>query len=187
MRFTPKGTSYVNGEAGLDQYRSGMKLVPCPHCGAVGYLICHGYATGYGQKGPERVVRGGRFFCSNRYRRKGCGRTFSVLLAGYMRCRMVPASTLWKFLGGVQRGQSRHAAWYRVGSPFSMQTGYRLWKAVKQQQSWIRTWLSRLRPPPKVDASEPVFHVIEHLRCAFEDAACPIAAFHLYFQRSFLG
>lgn len=144
MRY-PKGTCYVNTSEDLDQYRKEIKFVPCPHCGAVGFLICHGFLNGYGQKGHEKVVRGGRFFCSNRYRRKGCGRTFSVLLAEFMPGRMVPASTLWKFLRGIQRGQTRHAAWYKVGSPFSMETGYRLWKEVKRQQSRIRVRLARAK------------------------------------------
>jgi hypothetical protein len=186
MRYTPKGTYYVNSKADLDQYRNEIKSVPCPHCGAVGYLICHGYVMGYGQTGAERMVRGGRFFCSNRYRRKGCGRTFSVLLADFMHRRIVPASTLWDFLKGVRGGLSRHAAWYKVGSPFSIQTGYRLWGEVKRQQPRIRAMLSRLKPPPETSSSEPIFQMLEHLRSIFPDTHCPITAFHLRFQCSFL-
>jgi len=187
MRHTPKGTYYVNSKSDLDQYRSGIKLVPCPHCGAVGYLICHGYESGYGQKGPAQVIRGGRFFCSNRHRRRGCGRTFMTLLAEFMCRRIVPASTLWNFLKGVRGGRGPHAAWYKVGSPFSMQTGYRLWQEVKRQQPRIRAMLSRLQPPPETCASEPVFQMLEHLQSVFEPAHCPIVAFHLRFQSSFLG
>lgn len=181
-----KRVCYVANRAGLDEFRNGIKFLPCPHCGKTGFLICYGYMMGYGQKGAERIVRGGRFLCSNRHRRHGCGRTFPVLLAEFMKNRIVPASTLWKFLEEVQQGKTRHAAWYRVGSPFSIDTGYRLWAQVRQQQSRIRALLRRLKPPPKKTSANPVFQMIRHLRSVFPAAPCPIAAFQLRFQCSFL-
>ena len=186
MRFSKYHYRYFNSAAEFDQYQKQLKFVPCPHCGKSGCLICHGYLRGYGQSGNEQVIRGHRFFCSNRYRKSGCGKTFSILSSNFLRRHIVPASTLWKFLQKVRNGLSRHAAWYQVGSPFSIKTGYGLWRKIKRRQTWIRTLLSRVKSPPLTDASEPVFQMIEHLYCVFPDVSCPITAFHMRFQRSFL-
>ncbi|MFC1461358.1 hypothetical protein ACFLQR_02425 [Verrucomicrobiota bacterium] len=185
MRY-PKGKTYLSSEAEFEQYRKQLKFLACPHCGETGFLICHGFLRGYGQSGHEKIIRGRRFFCSSRHRRKGCGRTFSILFSGFLRHHMVSANILWKFLQGVRRGLSRHAAWEQVGSPFSIETGYRLWKELKRQQSSIRSRLSRYTLPPAVDSDEPVFYMLEHLRSLFPEAPCPIIAFHVQFQCSFL-
>ncbi len=183
---TPKGTSYLSSAADFEQYRKRLRFAPCPHCGSVGFLICHGYLRGYGESGHEKVIRGRRFFCSNRGRRAGCGRTFSVLFSGFLRRHTVPAATLWKFFRGVRRGLSRKASWERLGSPFTVETGYRLWKSLRKRQVWIRSRLSRDRPPPATDSAEPIFQLLDHLAAIFPHSPCPIAAFQLRFQRPFL-
>ena len=177
---------YANRTEELDQYRFLIKLKPCPHCGAVGYLICHGYLKGFGRKGHQRIRRGCRFFCSNRDRRQGCGRTFSVLLAAFLRRHMVPATMVWGFLQGVRSGMKRKAAWEEGCGGFALETGYRLWDRLTMAQGAIRSRLSRLMRPPRVESREPVFQMIEHLRRAFPHAACPISAYHVRFQRSLL-
>lgn len=99
---------------------------------------------------------------------------------------MVPATMLWGFLQGVRSGMSRKAAWEQVSGGFTLDTGYRLWTRLKLGQGAIRSRLSRLRRPPRVENSEPIFQMIEHLRSIFPDPKCPIAAFHVRFQRSLL-
>jgi len=183
---TPKGIFYLSSAADFEQYKKHLKFEPCPHCRAVGFLICHGYLRGYGQSGHEKIVRGRRFFCSNRGRRRGCGRTYSVLFSGFLRRHVVPAATLWKFLRGVRRGLSRKASWEKVGLPFTVQTGYRLWKSLRRRQVWIRSRLSSSSPPPATDSTEPLFQLLDHLRYAFPSARCPIAAFQLHFQCPFM-
>ena len=122
MRY-PKGRKYCNTEADLHQYMLSLKLVPCPHCGKVGFLIGHGFLGGYSETGQEHVVRGWRFFCSNRHRRRGCGRTFSVLLSDVLKGFMVRAHTLWNYLKKVTGGMSRRAAWEQTRESFSPQSG----------------------------------------------------------------
>jgi hypothetical protein len=43
------------------EYRRTIKQTACPHCGLIGFLICHGFLWGYGEEGSERVRRGCRF------------------------------------------------------------------------------------------------------------------------------
>lgn len=186
MRYTPKGIYYLNSTADFAQYRNQLKFIPCPHCRAVGFLICHGYLRGYGQTGSDKIIRGQRFFCSNRDRRAGCGRTYSVLFAGFLYRHTIPASALWKFIQGVRRGLNRKHAWEKLGLPFTIQTAYRLWNTFLKHQSSIRSHLISKRPPPNTNAPIPIFQLIEHLASAFPHASCPIAAFQAHFQRSFL-
>lgn len=183
---TPKGKRYCSDEAEMDQYRLGLKMELCPHCGAVGWLIGHGYLRGYGEDSSELLVRGRRFFCSNRGLRKGCGRTFSVLFARFIRSFMVACATLSDFLKGVRGGLSRKRAWEQAGGPFALETGYRLWNRLKRRQSRLRVLLSSLAPPPRTDAAEPIHQLIAHLESIWPHAECLVEAFQTRFQRSFI-
>ncbi len=184
---TTKGNSYISSAADLEPWRSRLKLDPCPHCGAIGFLICHGYLRGYGETNDCDTIRGRRFFCSNRDRRKGCGKTFSLLFAHLLRGFSVSATTLWGFIKGVAKGLSRKAAWEGLRGGFSLETAYRLWRRTRHSQIPIRMRLSREKPPPATDSSEPLFEVIAHLETVFPTASCPITAFQEHFQRGFLG
>lgn len=183
----PKGNKYCSSEFELLQYQRGLKFVSCPHCGQVGFLICHGFLRGYADVGQEIVVRGWRFFCSNRYRRRGCGRTFSVLLADVLWGFVVRAATLWRFVQGVAGGLSRKAAWERAQTGFSLESGYRLWRRLQSAQSRIREMLCRERPPPQSSSDEPLFQLAAHLQCVFASDECPFAGFQTRFQTAVLG
>lgn len=183
---TPKGKQYCSSEAQLHQYLLGLAMVPCPHCRRIGYLIGHGFLRGYAENGQEQVIRGRRFFCSNRYRRRGCGGTFSVLLADMLRGFMVRARTLWRFLQGVSDGLSRKAAWEQAQEAFSLQSGYRLWRKFNRAQTHIRAFLSRRCPAPASSSAEPMKQLLAHLKCAFPSETCPFAGFQSHFQHSLL-
>ena len=183
----PKGNKYCSNESELLQYQRELKFVSCPHCGQVGFLICHGFLCGYAETGQEIAVRGRRIFCSNRYRRRGCGRTFSVLLADVLRGFVVRAGTLWRFVLGVIGGLSRKASWERVQTDFSLESGYRLWRRIQGAQSRIRELLCRERPPPQSFSDEPLFQLVTHLQCVFASDQCPFAGFQTRFQTAVLG
>ena len=184
---TSKGNDYRSDLDELDQYRMKLKQEICPHCRALGFLIGHGFLRGYGENNREEEIRGRRFFCSNRNRRQGCGRTFSVLLADRLGGFMLPATTLWSFLHRVRGGLTRKAAWEGLKGSFSLETAYRIWKRLQQAQSHIRTRLANHRDLyASSETSNPLFELIDHLRGAFPMASCPIAAFQIQFQTPFL-
>ncbi len=175
---TSKGKKYCSNELKLNQYRRELKFVFCPHCHQVGFLIGHGFLVGYAERGEELVIRGRRFFCSDRFRRQGCGRTFSVLISDVLLGFVVRASTLFAFLNGVAMGLSRRASWLKVsGGKFSIQSGYRLWSRLLKAQVHIRTMLNRERPPPDCEASDPLMQMLGHLRRFFPSAQCPFRSF----------
>ncbi len=160
-----------------------LKQTPCPHCKVVGTLIWHGFLRGYDDSNPPRkAVRARRVFCSNRHRRPGCGRTFSVWLADKIRRLNLTTGSLWRFLQRAAAGPIA-AAIRTVECHLSDRTWQRLWKRFDRAQSKIRTALCGRCPPPELPARpppepapRPAAEVLAHLQAAFPDAN-PIAAF----------
>jgi hypothetical protein len=180
-------TVYVSSTAEFDKHKRTLKLAPCPHCRAVGFLVRHGYLTGHGEGVNDAVQRGWRIFCSNRRRRKGCGRTYAVLLTTFLFRRMVGTQKLWLLLQGLRQGLSIKAAWEQVASPFCLETGYRLRQAFLRSQTGIRSLLLRAEALPRMNVADPAFQVIEHLRAVFRASPCPVAEFQGRFQAAFLA
>ena len=162
-----------------------LKQTPCPHCKSVGMLIQHGHLYGFDDSSPQRkTLRARRIFCSNRNRRRGCGRTFSVWAADKIRRLSLTTRTLWKFL---QRAvaDSIAAAIRAADCHLSDRTLQRIWKRFDRGQSQIRTTLfGHNRPPPELSSHRPAAQVLAHLQAAFSDAD-PLAAFQ-HATRSFI-
>jgi hypothetical protein len=109
------------------------------------------------------VVRGRRVLCSNRHRRVGCGRTFSVLLSTVLAGFMVRTLTLFRFASSVASGLTRRRAWLgSVGGALSLSSGYRLWRRLSGAQSWLRARLCCAAAPPHCDAREPLTQFFAH-------------------------
>jgi len=161
-----------------------LKLTPCPHCKFVGALNWHGFLRGFDESSPrQEAVRARRIFCSNRNRRDGCGRTFSVWFAGKIRRLSLTTGALWRFLQCAVAGGIL-AAIRALDCQLSDRTMQRIWKRFDQGQSKIRTALCRRCPPPELlprppanPARQPAAQVLAHLQAAFPDVQCPIAAF----------
>lgn len=186
MRYTPKGKYYVSSVEEAEQYRLCLKLQPCPHCGSVGFLVCHGFLRGYDEHG-EFSVRGWRVFCSNRFRRKGCGGTFSFTLDSVLRRLSISSHTLWGLVCAIAAGAGIKAAWKNAKTSCSLQTVYRLWRRLKFAQSSLRTLLCRESSPPPCLAANPLTQLLEHIKTVFPNASCPFAALQNRFQRFLLA
>lgn len=129
-------------------------------------------------------MRGRRFFCSSRFRRAGCGRTFSVLLMTVIAGFSVRAHTLFRFVEAALGGLSRSAAWQVVAAgALSLSSGYRLWRRVREAQSALRARLCRQRAPPACLHPEPLAALLAHFRSAFPDAVCPFSSLQAYSQQ----
>jgi hypothetical protein len=172
-----------------------LKLMPCPHCQAVGALVRHGFLYGFDETSPHRkTLRARRVFCSNRHRRPGCGRTFSVWLADKIRRLSLTTRGLLRFLRRVVadgiasaiRASSIRAA----DRHLSQRTWQRVWRRFDHGQSAIRTALSGRAPPPEMpplSSRRPeAAHVLAHLQAAFPNVDCPIAAFQQATRRFFV-
>lgn len=167
-----------------------LKQTACPHCYTVGTLIRHGVLTGFDDRNPpRRTVRARRVYCSNRYRRRGCGRTFSVRLAHTIRRLSLSTRTLWGFLQrAVNAGPA--SAIRDANGPRSDRTLQRVWSRFDRGQSAIRTALLSRGPPPALPTGTnrrpAAAHVLAHLRATFPHDECPIAAFQQATRASFI-
>jgi hypothetical protein len=167
-----------------------LKRTACPHCNTVGMLIRHGTLSGFDDRTPQRrAIRARRVFCSNRYRRRGCGRTFSVRLAHTIRRLSLSTRTLWAFLQRAVVGTIA-AAIHGTDGQRSDRTFQRIWRRFDRGQSAIRTALLGRGPPPALPA-EPcrrpaAAHVLAHLQATFPHDDCPVAAFQQAMRAFFI-
>jgi hypothetical protein len=126
-------------------------------------------------------------FCSNRGRRGGCGKTFSIVLADVLPRHTLTASLVWRWLVKVLAGFSLKAAAEELRLPFALETVYRLGRQLRRQLDRLRARLCREQSPPASRQTDPLLQTAEHLRAVFPGSACPPADFQLRFQRPFLG
>jgi len=184
--MSSSSTVYLNDAAALEVFHHNLKLRACPACAQTGHLIFHGTLVGYGCHGSERQKRGQRVFCSNRFRKRGCGKTFSVLFSLLLKARMIPAALVVSFLSTVLAGTCRQSAWLSLRHGFSLESGYRLWRDWMASQSYLRSWLCRKIPPPRPECvGDGLAQTWDHLRSAFAGRPCPVAAFQEHFQQPF--
>jgi len=177
---------YYRCDEEIVQYNFTIKHEACPWCRSVGFLILHGFLRGYAEDTPKQIRRGRRYYCSNRNRRGGCGRTFCVYFAHILRNKTMQAKSLWSFLSGIGNGLSKKRALEKARLAFSQSSAYRLWKEFCVNQSWIRTILSTHSPPPRMShTADSTAQVLCHLHVIFPQQ-CPIAQFQQTFQKPFL-
>jgi len=164
-----------------------LKLEPCPYCHLIGCLILHDWLKGYTEASAMRQRKGKRVFCSDRNRRRGCGRTFVVLLSGYIRRIRAGVRTIWNYLSNVAEGMDKRNAFRLASLHFSDSTIYRIWVRFKRRQSYLRSLLFRKAPSPTQSSSaDPCVETIRHLQAAFPDVPNAVKAFQTHFQASFL-
>ncbi|MDI1247465.1 MAG: hypothetical protein PSV13_01155 [Lacunisphaera sp.] len=166
-------------EAALDHLGREAKQWTCPHCRRAGTLNAHGALRGGAEHGPGKDARRGRrFFCSDRGRRPGCGRTFSVFLAQVFAGASVRTAAWWRFCRGRLAGLGVLAAWEAARSGFSLESAYRWWRGWRRAEPALRSRWWRGREPP-----EGLGAVIERTYGADD----PLAAFQVREQRAWPG
>ena len=184
----PSAFSFCARRAGVEDPAFSLKQSPCPHCGCLGSLNRHSRSVGNDPvQASGQSFRGQRVFCSNRGRRVGCGRTFSLVLADVLPRHTMTASLLWRWLVEVLAGLSFKAAVEKLRLPFALETVYRLRRGLRRGLALVRTQLCREQSPPVSTHTDPLLQTVEHLRAVFSGSGCPPADFQLHFQRPFLG
>ena len=164
---------------------SRLKHRPCPHCHTTGYLNAHGFLRGFGL-GSSRIIRGKRIYCSNRGRRKGCGKTHSLFLPNFIPTFSILSSLLWNFLFLVLGGKTRRQAFKITFPSKNISRAYSFWKRCVKNQFNLRLILSTFCQPPRSTQVIPWLQVLEHLRLAFPLSPNPISDFQTTAQLAFL-
>jgi hypothetical protein len=145
----PSAISFCARYAGVEDPAFSLKQSPCPHCGCRGSLNRHSRALGNDPLTTNgQLLRGRRVFCSNRGRRGGCGRTFSIVLADVLPRHTLTASLVWQWLVKLLAGLSVKAAAEKLRLPFALETVYRLRRSLRQGLDKVRTRLCREQSPP---------------------------------------
>ena len=171
----------------FEAVREKLKLTRCPHCKSVGNLIRHGFLRGYDEKNQQtKAVRGWRIFCSNRNQAIGCGRTFSIWVASKVKRLFLTAESLWAFLKQAITTGNKLQAFRGLNCGLSDSAPYRIWKRFVEAQSAIRTALSPRCQPPNVVSDHPTALTLAYVQAAFSEHGCPISAFQVGLQTSFL-
>ena len=167
------------------RFQGTLKQCPCPYCRRTGFLILHGFLYGYAENGgTEKIKRGHRIFCSNRNQRRGCGRTFSCLAAVFIKNFILTTQSLWNFLQNFITSANKYQSFTRLHLPFSATTIYRIYQRFDRRQSFLRSRLRMLCPPPAVADPHPLLQTIRHLQSAFKNTACPLTALQSRLQLS---
>lgn len=172
---------FYNSIADFNVFYMRLKLVKCPFCRLVGCLILHGYLHGYDENKDSECIRGRRIFCSNRNRRSGCGKTFSILKSLFLKFFRLQAVTLWTFIKGLLAGKTKKAAWQSTGIQISESFLYGVARRLTVNKSHIRTRLYTLEAH-KASCQNSIFHQLKQLF----NSGNPISAFQYYFQDDFL-
>jgi hypothetical protein len=148
-------------------------MINCPFCSMIGCLNLHGFLYGYDDK-----QRGHRIFCSNRNRRKGCGRTFSILLAWFLKHFRLTACELWTFISGIIDGLAKLKAWSRTEHDTSQSFLYNISRRLKTNEPYIKTKLVSIT----TSFLQETFVLLK--KCSTN--VNPIQWFQEYFQDDFL-
>lgn len=172
---------YYSSEDEFNRLHHNLKHFLCPFCGQRGFLILHGFLSGYGETGM--VKRGHRIFCSNRNNRNGCGRTFSILKSWYIKTLMICARSLSCLLDKIRNGLCPARAFETMKDRMSKATVYRLYHRFRHNQAGIRTFLARVKPPPDTNSNSSVAQTLSHLFSLFPD--CMVSGFQYFFQTRF--
>jgi hypothetical protein len=178
---------YYKTENEFEKFHAKLKLYPCPHCHHTGYLILHGKLYGFTENDKSgQIIKGHRVFCSNKKKKSGCGRTFSIRMATFIKNHIVSAKTVSDFLDSIKDGKSRAEANRDAGGKMKASTVYRIFNTFRYHQVRIRTLLLRLKPPPRLKhVKDAAILTIVHLKSVFNESTCPVSQFQYHFQTSF--
>ena len=172
----------------FDSVKYTIKILKCPYCGEYGMLVLHGYIYGQNEM-RNTVIKGRRVFCSNRYRRKGCGRTIAYCLANFIRQSFLCAKTAWKFLSEILKGSSIEKAYNSLNTSYTISISalYLFWNKFRLKTDTIRSAISNHFLLSPSYANCPYRETIFHLEEVFSNAySNPIESYQRQFQRCFV-
>lgn len=160
----------------------------CTHCFKKGQFVSHGII--YKQRSStfsEKV--GKRILCSNRYGRKGCGRTVQLYLANEIPRFRYGAAHLFIFITSLLDNMAITEAYYQATKQTETRNAWRWLSKLISQLSEYRSFL-KVRKDNYFNQSTSSFHYLKHLLPTFAQvfSADGNGCIHYQFnqQRAFL-
>jgi len=162
-----------------------LQAQPCLHCGNRDFLKAHGFLRGISQ-----VLRGVRFYCSNRGSNTGCGRTFSVHFEGHLpHVSHSVAQVAQVIASQCQPAGAKGIPALRevLEDICAKTTAYRWIKQFRDSQTHIRSSLYLISGPDKGGNGSILSTTWSHLQQVFAGEKCVFAAFQRVLQSSPFG
>jgi len=112
----------------------------CEHCLKNGQLVSHGFI--YKQRSAQvREPVGKRLFCSNRYGRTGCGRTFQLYIASEFPSLHYGAAVLLVFISALLAHLTVNEAYRKATGQFDARNAWRWLNKFMRRLGEYRTFL----------------------------------------------
>lgn len=179
---------FVAGVQELNDWFKTLGQRCCLYCKRIGTLHKHGSVNGNDHSQDQgRVCRGCRALCYKGRKSKGCGRTFSVMLAEFLPRHSLTTGLLQDMLDGIENGRTVKSVWETLKTKLALETFYHALQRLRKGMDRLRTALSSLAPPPATEHRLPLLQTITHLRNAFPKQGCPLSAFQCTLQKPFMG
>jgi len=170
----------------LDYHQDSLE---CEHCLKNGQLVSHGFI--YKQR-SWRVSEpiGKRLFCSNRYGRTGCGRTFQLYVASEFPSFQYGAAALLVFISSLLAHLSVSEAYQKATGQPDSRNAWRwinkLMRSLGNYRSFLKTRAKRTSNPFGfcVRRLQILLPTLARLAAYAEDCAC--SHYQLINQRPFI-
>jgi hypothetical protein len=165
------------------------ETVQCPHCSKSHYLVSHGVI--YKQRSMDRrEAIGKRIFCSNRYRRSGCGRTIQLHVKHAIPALHYGAAQVFMFLSCLLMTWSVKAAYHAATGQSQTRHAWRWLNKLMRNLMDFRGVVDRRLDTFTTDVKhrcrrlQLLLPTVEHVFLNFPDEAC--SGYQFMCQRAFL-
>lgn len=157
-RFYPDFESIHTFTASLDCHQDDLE---CTHCMKNGQFVSHGII--YKQRSSSLSEKvGKRLFCSNRYGRSGCGRTFQLYIASEIPTCRYGATHLFVFITALMTNVKIDESYHQATGQTEPRNAWRWLERLMFKLSHYRTFLKyRKHDHSKIFTSSS--HYLQHL------------------------
>ena len=183
---------YYSSLEAIQQQTRQLEHERCHHCDRTQHLVSHGFVRKKERAGALPAVVGKRGFCSNRYRRSGCGRTMQLYLDATLRCLHYAAGAMEAFLLAWLAGSTVQRAYRQATGTVVSRNAYRWLNRLVAQLSAYRSVFhqpSLADDPPSADSQRSLRRRLfaATITRLLQQLGAPLCAgFQLKWQRAFL-
>jgi hypothetical protein len=161
-----------------------LYLWTCANCNKVGSLRRHSHYFRVDPKGKEPIHHGQRVFCSNRYKNKGCGKTFTLQISVKLPRLHHLTKDINDFLLHYSDSQNAIKSWKASVSYYAcICQPYRLLSFIKKSLPKLKAALGLLTKPPDGIFANPVLQVIKQLILTSPNIDSPVQWLILHLQK----
>jgi len=161
----------------------------CAHCSRNDQFISHGFV--YKQRSQTlREKVGKRIFCSNRYGRSGCGRTFRLYIAKALPCLQYDAAHLFVFLVALMAQMTVQQAYEKATGTQEPRNAWRWLNKLQRKLTDYRCFLQRqagkwsTQFKSRVRRLQILLPTVKQLFSLLDD--CPCAHYQMHHQLRFM-